>query len=89
MQTVHIIIKGKVQGVFYRANAKKKADELGLKGWVKNTGKNGVECVVSGGLNEVALFIEWCKKGPQKAVVSSVTATPAEAQYFQQFSIVK
>ncbi len=37
MSTVQLLIKGKVQGVFYRATAKKEADSLGLKGWIKNT----------------------------------------------------
>jgi len=39
MPTVHIVIKGKVQGVFYRATAKAEADRIGIKGWVKNPTK--------------------------------------------------
>ena len=47
MPTVHLLIKGKVQGVFYRASAKEKAGGLKLTGWVKNTPAGDVEAVAS------------------------------------------
>jgi len=89
METMHLLIKGKVQCVFYRATARRKAVELGLTGWIKNTAGGDVECLVSGTRGKLQTFIEWCKKGPEKAVVSEVIATPKEPQSFAAFEIVR
>lgn len=75
MRTVHLLIKGKVQGVFYRASAKEKAEELGIDGWIKNTKEGFVEAVASGSNNTVQQFIDWCKRGPSKARVDDVVIT--------------
>ena len=72
MPTIHLLIKGKVQGVFYRASAKEVADRLHLTGWVKNTREGHVEALASGPEEDLRLFVEWCKKGPERAVVSEV-----------------
>ncbi len=68
----HIIITGKVQGVFFRKNAKQKAEELRLSGWVKNTPDDKVELLVQGNDTDINKYIEWCKKGPPKAKVDNV-----------------
>jgi acylphosphatase len=75
MPTFHLLVKGKVQGVFYRATAKEVADKLGLVGWVKNTDINDVELVVAGDQTSVDRFIAWCKQGPPRAKVTSVVIT--------------
>ncbi|MGZ3838281.1 MAG: acylphosphatase [Flavisolibacter sp.] len=89
MPTFHLIIKGKVQGVFYRAEAKKQAEELGLTGWVRNTGEGHVEAFVSGPGSEVQAFIEWCRRGPSRAMVTAVTATVKEETVFKGFQILR
>lgn len=89
MPTVHIIIKGKVQGVFYRATAKKTADELGLKGWVKNKDDGAVELLISGPQESINKMVTWCKAGPKGAAVSSVQATPVNEEMFSAFSIIR
>ena len=89
MPAVHLLIKGEVQGVFYRATAKKMADKLGLKGWVKNTRNGDVESTVSGGDKALQEFITWCKKGPEKAQVEDVIVTPAEEVTFNDFEIIR
>lgn len=48
MPTFHLLIKGKVQGIFYRASAKETADKTGITGWVKNTPEGDVEAVATG-----------------------------------------
>ena len=48
MPTIHILVKGKVQGVFYRATAKEMADRYGITGWVRNTEEGNVELMASG-----------------------------------------
>ena len=87
MSTVHLLIKGKVQGVFYRATAKAVADEIGVTGWVKNTDEGDVEAMVTGNEQQVKKFIEWCKQGPRKAVVTDVTVTQKNDTTFNEFSV--
>jgi acylphosphatase len=84
-----ILIKGKVQGVFFRASAKKIAEELSLKGWIKNTRNGDVETIVTGNENAVMKFIEWCRKGPREADVKQVIVTELPVVSFQNFSIVR
>lgn len=87
MPTYHILIKGLVQGVFYRATAKKVADELGVTGWVKNTSDNNVEAVVTGTEEQLRKFILWCKKGPAMAKVKDVIARRQEEMKFVDFLV--
>lgn len=87
MRTVQLLIKGKVQGVFYRASAKHEADKLSLNGWVKNTVEGHVEALVSGSEKAVAYFINWCWQGPPMAHVTAVTVTEVTATPFEGFTI--
>ena len=89
MPTVHLQIEGKVQGVFYRATAKKMADQLGLNGWVRNTPGGSVEATVNGTEEAVAAFIDWCKKGPPKAIVENVVVTPKPDDGLRGFEVIK
>lgn len=68
----HVLISGQVQGVFYRAHTKQKADELGLKGWVRNRKDGKVEAVFEGPKNKVEEMLKWCWKGPSISKVTSV-----------------
>ena len=69
---LYVLISGRVQGVWFRANTKNKADELGLSGWVKNTIDGKVEAVFEGDEKNIFKMIEWCSKGPSKAKVSKI-----------------
>jgi acylphosphatase len=69
---VHVVISGQVQGVWYRASTKQKAEELGLVGWVKNTSDGNVEAVFEGDESTVTEMIAWCRKGPPLAQVTDV-----------------
>jgi acylphosphatase len=89
MPTVQLVIRGKVQGVFYRATAKKVAEELGVKGRIKNTKDNNVDAIITGTEEQVQQFIEWCKKGPPRAQVSDVTATQVDDKSFNEFEIAR
>ena len=88
METVHLVIKGKVQGVYYRVSAKEKANALDIKGWVKNTGEN-VEVMASGNKEQLETFIEWCRLGPKYATVTDIIITKADAENVNDFSIKK
>lgn len=89
MQTHHITVKGKVQGVFFRATAKKKATSLQLVGWVKNTAKGTVEIMASGSGEKLVEFEQWCRSGPPKAEVEDVLVEVAPTEFFDSFSILK
>lgn len=89
MPTVHLLIKGKVQGVFYRASAKDVAEELNLGGWIKNTKEGDVEAVVTGADEPLQLFIDWCREGPSKAVVTQVHITNREEEAFDRFTVIR
>jgi acylphosphatase len=87
MKSEHLIISGKVQGVFYRASAKKKALSLGVTGWVKNTPDNKVEAMVCGDNKAVQLFVEWCRTGPENANVEQVIVTEIPWEDFTSFEV--
>ena len=76
MKTIRLHIAGKVQDVFFRAEAKKVADRLGLTGWVKNDEDGGVTCVVHGDQDQLGQFLKWCKNGPGAARVDHVESSP-------------
>lgn len=69
---VHVVISGKVQGVFYRASTKEKADTLGITGWVKNMPGGKVEAVFQGDEQQVQKMIEWCWNGPPQSQVIDI-----------------
>ena len=86
---MRLIVKGKVQGVFYRASAKEEAKALGLRGWVRNTPEGHVEAVATGEHQALSQFIDWCKKGPPSAQVTVVDIIPEELTQFERFSVLK
>ena len=89
METMHLIITGKVQGVFYRASAKKKAAEFSIRGWIKNTTEGNVEVMITGNKQQVENFVLWCKSGPDKAKVDNVHVSRHEFEEFDSFRIVR
>ena len=74
----HIFVKGKVQGVFFRKNAKRFAEESDITGWVKNTDEGHVEILAQGNEDAIKKFITWCKEGPPRADVKDVELKDAE-----------
>ncbi len=71
MKRVHIIISGRVQGVFFRFNTRDLANNLGLTGYVKNLYNGDVEVVAEGNEEKLNRLIEFCKKGPESASVTN------------------
>jgi len=66
------IVHGKVQGVFYRASAKRRADELGLTGYAKNLSDGTVEVLICGPAQAMGHMKAWLWEGPSAAHVSDV-----------------
>lgn len=71
-ETIHVIIRGYVQGVCYRAWTKTQADSLRLEGWVRNRTDGSVEAVFSGSAENIKLMIQRCADGPPNAKVDKV-----------------
>jgi len=84
-----IIVKGKVQGVFYRASAREKADEFGLYGWVKNRADGAVEIWVEGEEQIVLEMTEWCWQGPARARVVTVDVKAVDPAGFLDFKVIR
>ncbi len=76
----HVLISGRVQGVWFRASTKQKAEQLGIKGWVRNTSDGCVEAVFEGQEELVREIIEWCYHGPPMAKVSNVEVKTKESK---------
>ena len=71
----HIYVSGRVQGVYYRKNARRSALSFGLTGWVRNLPDRRVEAVAEGERGRVEEFLAWCREGPSMAIVREVEVT--------------
>ncbi|MFO0677210.1 MAG: acylphosphatase [Polyangiaceae bacterium] len=69
---VHLIIRGRVTGVFFRAATQREARRLGVMGWVKNRNEGSVEVLAEGDEDSVKEIISWAHHGPSAARVDSV-----------------
>ena len=69
---VHVIIRGRVQGVFYRMETQRAADRHGVFGWVKNRADGTVEAVFEGDKEKVDAVLDWCRRGPRHADVKGI-----------------
>ena len=78
MTRVHVRIRGRVQGVFFRAEARARAESLGLAGWVRNAEDGSVEAVFEGDEGRVESMLGWCRRGPSGANVDDVEVDPEE-----------
>ena len=87
MECVHLIISGKVQGVFFRHNTRKKADELGLKGYVRNLPDGSVEVIAEGSREKLDELVDYLRKGPGIAKVTDINITHKQSENFNNFEI--
>jgi acylphosphatase len=84
---IKIVVTGKVQGVFYRAFAKGKAEELSVKGFVRNQANGNVYIEAEAEEDVLYKFIKWCNQGPPQADVDKIDAKPGEVVGFTGFEI--
>ncbi|MBV8170834.1 MAG: acylphosphatase [Candidatus Eremiobacteraeota bacterium] len=72
MARLHLRIRGRVQGVFFRASAVEQARDLGLTGWIRNRHDGSIELVAEGSSDAIAVLRSWCAHGPPGANVRGV-----------------
>jgi len=89
MKHYDIKVYGKVQGVFYRANTVRTANELGVLGWVKNSEDGSVLISAEGGEQQLQQLVKWCRQGPNYAHVEKVSFTEGPLQNFKGFRIIR
>lgn len=69
---IHLLVRGRVQGVYFRASTQREARRLGLTGWVKNRKDGAVELVAEGEEDQVKDLLAWAQTGPATARVDKV-----------------
>lgn len=89
MERIKTVISGKVQGVFFRANTRKKALEKNVTGWVKNRPDGKVEAVFEGDKKDVEKMVDFCHEGPERARVEKVEVKKEESEGLKTFKIRK
>lgn len=86
-KALQITVKGKVQKVFFRKYAKRKADELGIKGKIKNQVDGSVFIVAEGEDEPMEKFIAWCHEGSPFSFVDEVITEEVKREGYRHFSI--
>jgi acylphosphatase len=79
--TRHLIIEGRVQGVWYRESMRIEAERLGVTGWVRNRRDGSVEAVIQGSAEAVEALARWAWEGPPAARVDNIVIELAQGDY--------
>lgn len=75
MVVAHLVVRGRVQGVWYRGAMQREARRLGVVGWVRNCDDGSVEAEVAGEQDAVEAMVAWAHQGPRGARVSGVAVS--------------
>ena len=87
MKSIHLKVSGRVQGVFFRDSTRRKANELGLTGFVRNLSNGTVEIVAQGSEEKINELIEFIKNNPGNSKVKDVKINYKEMENFNGFEI--
>jgi acylphosphatase len=82
-----VLVRGHVQGVFFRAELRDRARSLGLAGWARNNTDATVEAVLEGPRDRVESAVSWCGRGPPGALVEDVEVSWEEPTGLHGFEI--
>lgn len=89
MKTAHLLIEGKVQGVFFRETSRRVAERCEIRGWIRNRDDGKVEALITGEEDNVKQFIDWCREGPEKAIVANVVISDVSLQIFNDYRVIR
>ena len=81
--TRRLVIRGRVQGVWFRESMRIEAERLGVAGWVRNRMDGSVESVIQGSAQAIDAMTRWAHRGPEAARVQSVEASDAAGDYLR------
>lgn len=84
---LHCIVKGRVQGVFYRRHTAMQAEKLGVTGWVRNVPNGDVEVLICGVPEAVESLREWLWEGPEIAQVTEVRTREIPFEHHASFEV--
>jgi acylphosphatase len=82
-----VVVRGTVQGVFFRASCQREAAARSVAGWVSNRPDGAVEAVFEGADAAVEALVEWCRQGPPHAHVSGVEVSDEEPEGLSRFGV--
>jgi acylphosphatase len=82
-----VVVRGDVQGVFFRDSAQSEAEKRGVAGWVTNRPDGAVEAVFEGDPADVQALVDFCKDGPSQADVEDVDVEDREPEGLSGFEV--
>ena len=82
-----VIVHGRVQGVFFRDSVRRRAERAGVRGWVANRPDGTVEAAFEGRDEDVAVLVDYCGRGPERAEVMRVEVFEEEPEGDEGFRI--
>jgi acylphosphatase len=86
---VHVLVTGRVQGVFYRATCIDRARTLRLGGWIRNLPDGRVEAAFEGAPDDVAAILAWCRRGPPRSRVDAIAVDEEPAVGEEAFRVAE
>ena len=87
-EALHIIVHGRVQGVFFRASTQERGRDLGLCGWVRNRVDGTVEIHAEGEKQSLDRFAQWCRQGPPAARAEQLETKAVPSEGMSSFKIM-
>lgn len=82
-----VVVRGTVQGVFFRASCQREAATRRVAGWVSNRPDGAVEAVFEGDGSAVEALVDWCRQGPPHAEVSGVEVSDEQPEGLRSFDV--
>jgi acylphosphatase len=83
----HVVVRGLVQGVFFRDSVRRQAIAFDVHGWVRNTHDGGVEAVFEGEPEVVERLVHFCRRGPRGAQVDDIEVSEESVEGLSGFVI--
>jgi acylphosphatase len=83
----HVVVHGRVQGVFFRDTTRRLAESRGVAGWVRNTPEGSVEAVFEGDADAVEELVRFVREGPRGAAVARVEVAAEEPEGLAGFRV--
>jgi acylphosphatase len=82
-----VLIRGKVQGVFFRDTTRRQAESRGVAGWVDNRSDGSVEALFEGDEDDVEAMIAFCRQGPRGAEVDGIEVSEEQPEGLTGFAV--